>query len=186
MRNLGEECAVMTQKGLVHIYHGDGKGKTTCGMGLCVRAAGAGKKVLIYQFLKNSHSSELAVLKNIPGVTVMEGKEDAKFTFCMTDEEKAECKKYYTEKFREICQKVVAGDYDVLYLDEILHVINKGMIEEDDVLAFLDTRPEKLEVIMNGYYPGEKLREAADYISFIQKEKHPFDKGIPARVGIEK
>ena len=80
----------MSERGLIHIYHGNGKGKTTCGMGLCVRAAGAGKKVLIYQFLKNSHSSELNILRNVPGITVMEGKEDAKFTFQMTEEEKAE------------------------------------------------------------------------------------------------
>ena len=65
-------------------------------------------------------------------------------------------------------------------------MINQKMIDEDAVLEFLKNRPQKLEVIMNGYYPSERLREAADYISHIQKEKHPFDKGIPARVGIEK
>ena len=83
------------RKGLVHIYHGDGKGKTTCGMGLCVRAAGAGDKVLIYQFLKNSKSSERSILEKIPNITLMDGKEDAKFTFNMTDEEKEANKIYY-------------------------------------------------------------------------------------------
>ena len=176
----------MSERGLIHIYHGNGKGKTTCGMGLCVRAAGAGKRVLIYQFLKNSHSSELNILRNVPGITVMEGKEDAKFTFQMTEEEKAENKKYYIQKFQEICKKAVDEDYDVLFLDESLHVINKDMLDEELVLDFLKNKPEKLEIIMNGYHPSEKLQEAADYISLIQKEKHPFDQGIPARVGIEK
>lgn len=174
------------RKGLIHIYHGDGKGKTTCGMGLCVRAAGAGLKVLIYQFLKNSKSSERNILEHIPNITLMDGKEDAKFTFNMTEEEKKANKIYYTEIFKEICQKAVEGDYDVLFMDEVLHVINQKMIDEDDVLEFLKNKPEKLEVIINGYYPSEKMRAAADYISHIQKEKHPFDSGIPARVGIEK
>lgn len=174
------------KKGLIHIYHGDGKGKTTCGMGLCVRAAGAGNKVLIYQFLKNSKSSERHILEKIPNITLMEGKEDAKFTFNMTDEEKEANKIYYGNVFKKICKEAVEGDYDVLFMDEVLHVINQKMIDEDEVLAFLKNKPEKLEVIMNGYYPSDRLREAADYISHIQKEKHPFDKGIPARVGIEK
>lgn len=173
-------------RGLIHIYHGNGKGKTTCGMGLCVRAAGAGKKVLIYQFLKNSQSSERAILKTIPQITLMEGKEDAKFTFNMSEAEKAANKAYYMEKFGEICRTAVDGDYDVLFLDEVLHVINKDMVDEAAVLDFLKHKPEKLEVIMNGYHPSEALIEIADYVSHIKKEKHPFDEGIPARVGIEK
>lgn len=176
----------MAQRGLIHVYHGNGKGKTTCGMGLCVRAAGAGKKVLIYQFLKSGRSSELNILSHIPEITIMEAKSDAKFTFCMSDEEKTECKKYYTEKFQEIKKEVIDGDYDVLYMDESLHMMKQGLLDEDMVIDFLKNKPEKLEVILNGYDPSDKLREVADYISFIQKEKHPFDQGIPARVGIEK
>ena len=83
-------------------------------------------------------------------------------------------------------EQAVDEDYDVLFLDESLHVINKDMLDEELVLDFLKNKPEKLEIIMNGYHPSEKLQEAADYISLIQKEKHPFDQGIPARVGIEK
>lgn len=176
----------MAEKGLIHVYHGDGKGKTTCGMGLCVRAAGAGKKVLIYQFLKSEKSSERSIMAQIPGITLKEGKQSVKFVFQMTEEEKAEERKYYTEKFKEICKEVVEGDYDLLYMDEVLHVINQGMVDEELVLDFLKNKPEKLEVVMNGYNPSPAICEAADYISFIQKQKHPFDKGIPARVGIEK
>ena len=75
---------------------------------------------------------------------------------------------------------------DVLFLDEILHVIRKGLLDEKLVLEFLDMRPEGLEVIMTGYDPSDALLERADYVSHIVKEKHPFDKGIPAREGIEK
>ena len=79
----------MESKGCVHIYYGDGKGKTTAALGLCVRAAGAGLSVLIYQFLKDSSSSECAVLKNIPGITLIDGVKQAKFTFNMTEQERS-------------------------------------------------------------------------------------------------
>lgn len=175
-----------TTRGLIHIYHGNGKGKTTCGMGLCVRAAGAGKKVLIYQFLKDSSSSELKILEHVPGITVIAGNPNAKFTFAMSDAEKEATKQYYKEKFQEIIKTVTEGDYDLLFMDEVLHVIRKGMLSEATVIDFLKNKPEKLEVVMNGYDPSDAMREVADYISFVQKEKHPFDQGIPARIGIEK
>lgn len=173
-------------KGLIHIYYGNGKGKTTCGMGLCVRAAGYGMKVLIFQFLKNNKSSERTALCQIPGITLMEGDTEAKFTFAMNDEEKAQKCVYCEEMFKKVTQKAVDEDYDLLYLDEILHVIHKGMLDEDLVLEFLKNKPEKLEVIMNGYHPSERMIEIADYVSLIQKIKHPFEQGIPARDGIER
>ena len=173
-------------KGLIHIYCGNGKGKTTCGMGLCVRAAGYGMKVLIFQFLKNNKSSERTALGCIPGITLMEGDEKAKFTFVMNDEEKARVCVYCDEMFRKVTKKAVDEDYDLLYLDEILHVINKGMLDENLVLDFLKNKPEKLEVILNGYNPSDRMIEIADYVSCIQKVKHPFERGIPARDGIER
>lgn len=88
--------------------------------------------------------------------------------------------------FRKVTKKAVEEDYDLLYLDEILHVIYKGMLNEDLVLDFLKNKPEKLEVILNGYHPSKRLVEVADYVSFIQKVKHPFEQGIPARDGIER
>lgn len=176
----------MSEKGLIHVYYGDGKGKTTCGVGLCVRAAGCGKKVLIYQFLKDGRSGECIILQEIPGVTLMESIEEVKFTFKMTDKEIKDTSAYYTDKFKEICFKAMNEDYDLLFLDEILHVIHKGMLDEKLVLDFLKNKPEKLEVVLNGYNPSQALLDMADYVSLIKKEKHPFDKGIPARAGIEK
>ncbi len=174
------------QKGFVHIYHGNGKGKTTCGVGLCIRAAGAGMKILIFQFLKKNDSSELNILRSIPNITVMDGLDSAKFVFQMTDQEKAEARNFYENAFKTICDKVVKEDYDLLFLDEGLHAVNYGMLSEECILDFLKNRPEKLEVVLNGYHPSEALQNAADYISLIGKEKHPFDKGIPERLGIEK
>ena len=76
-----------TEKGLIHVYYGDGKGKTTAGTGLCVRAAGCGKKVLIFQFLKDNSSGECRIFTEMPGVVLMEGMSDVKFTFNMTKDE---------------------------------------------------------------------------------------------------
>ena len=92
---------------------------------------------------------------------------------------------FYTNKFQEVCFKAAEGDYDVLFLDEILHVIRKDLLSETIVLDFLKHKPEKLEVIMTGYDPSPALLEMADYVTHMVKEKHPYDKGIPARVGIE-
>lgn len=174
------------EKGCVHIYHGDGKGKTTCGMGLCIRAAGAGLKVMIYQFLKDNSSSERKVLGDIPGITLIDGEEDVKFTFHMSDAEKAACARSCSEAFETVTSRAVAEKQDVLFLDELLHLINKKMIDEDQVVEFLEHRPDGMEVIMTGCYPSERLKEKADYVSHIIKEKHPFDKHLAARVGIER
>lgn len=174
------------QKGLVHIYHGDGKGKTTCGMGLCMRAAGAGMKVLVFQFLKKNDSSELNILRNLQNITVMDGLDSAKFVFQMTGQEKTDARNFYENAFETICEKMEKEGYDLLFLDEVLHAVNNGMISEKRLLDFLKNRPGKLEVVRNGYYPSEALQAAADYISLISKEKHPFDRGVPERLGIEK
>ena len=173
------------EKGCVHIYHGDGKGKTTSGVGLCVRAAGAGLKVLIYQFLKDNSSSERKVLQNIPGITVVDGNEKVKFTFNMTNEEKKLASMQCTFAFEMIINMAVRDGYDVVFFDEILHLIHKQMIDEDMVLNFLKNRPKGMEVILTGYYPSERLVAAADYVSHICKEKHPYDQKLPARLGIE-
>lgn len=174
------------EKGCVHIYHGDGKGKTTCGMGLCVRAAGAGLKVMIYQFLKDNSSNERKILGIIPNITLVDGEESVKFTFHMTDAEKAQCACRCSAVFESVTRRAVEEKYDVLFLDELLHLINKKMIDEDRVVDFLEHRPYGMEVIMTGYYPSERLKGMADYVSHIVKEKHPFDKHLAAREGIER
>lgn len=174
------------QTGYVHIYCGDGKGKTTTGMGLCVRAAGYGCKVLIYQFMKDNHTSERNSLKKIPNITMIDGLENEKFSFQMTDREKAEHRQYYETQF-EILTKIAArDDYDVLFLDELVYAIKAGLFTESLLLNYLSRKPRHLEVILTGQNPSEALIEAADYVSEIRKLKHPFDNGVKSRCGIEK
>jgi len=172
--------------GLVHIYCGNGKGKTTTGMGLCTRAAGYGYKVLIYQFMKNNKTSERKILEAVENITWINGLDQEKFSFQMTEEEKAERRVFYGEQLKKVTKEAADGDYDVLFLDECIYTIKAGLLDEALLLDFLDHKPEKLEVILTGQGPSEELMKRADYISEICMRKHPFEKGIPARPGIER
>lgn len=174
------------ETGLVHIYYGDGKGKTTTGMGLITRAAGYGLRVLLYQFMKNNKTSERKILEKIENITIIDGLNQEKFSFQMTPEEKAERREFYREQFLKVTGLAVAEGYDVLFLDEAVYTISAGLLEEELVLGFLRTKPERLEVILTGNTPSEQLLECADYVSEIKKIKHPFDRGQHARLGIEK
>lgn len=172
--------------GYIHIYCGNGKGKTTTGMGLCSRAAGFGYRVLIYQFMKNNQTNERKVLEQIPNITFVDGLEQEKFSIQMTPEEKIERKAYYESQFRKITEKAEREGYDVLFCDELVYTIGAGLFDEEILLDYLKRKPEHLEMILTGQNPSEKLMELADYVSEVQKIKHPFDKGLPARNGIEK
>ena len=171
-------------KGCVHIYCGDGKGKTTCAMGLCVRAAGAGKKVLLHQFLKDNTSSERTIIDKLPGVTVMPGAKMDKFTFQMNEEELQALRESNDANLACLCD--MAKDYDMLILDESVYAMDMGLLSEDKLIEWLEKKPEHLEVVMSGRNPSDRLKEHADYISEITKIKHPFDQGLSSRIGIEK
>lgn len=172
--------------GLIHIYCGDGKGKTTASLGLAIRSAGAGFKVFILQFLKNWDTSELNSLELIPNIEIIRGKEGNVFTFGMTEEQKAKSKEIHIKNFARAKEVAFNGECDILILDEVIGAYNRNLLDREDLLNFLDNKPENLEVILTGRNPDEELIKIADYVSEIQKIKHPFDKGIVARRGIEK
>ena len=174
------------EKGLIHIYCGDGKGKTTAAMGLALRAAGREKKVFITQFLKSGKSGELVSLEKLKEyITFLPGRPVNKFVWNMNDEEKMEAKREHTARFKEIKDIIKNEDYDLLILDEIIATINNGFIELNEVIDFLKNKPETLEVVMTGRDPKEELIELANYVTEMQCMKHPFKEGIPSRVGIE-
>lgn len=172
--------------GLVHIYCGDGKGKTTAGMGLCLRAAGSGCKVLLYQFMKNNRTNERRILEKVENITIIDGLEEEKFSFQMTEEEKAQRRIFYAQQLKTVTEKAAAEEFDVLFLDEVIYTIGAGLLEEQPLLEFLDHKPEHLEVILTGQGPDEELVKRADYVSEICMRRHPFQKGMPARDGIER
>ena len=176
----------MKRKGFIHIYCGDGKGKTTCGMGLCCRAAGFGYKVLIYQFLKDNSSSERKILEGSPNVEFLDGMDTERFSRQMSKEERRFHKEFYEERLRLLRRMVSSGNYDMLFLDEVLYAVRAGLLDEKLLTDFLDSRPQNLEVILTGRDPGEELLKRADYISEIRMIRHPISRGQKARGGIER
>ena len=171
--------------GCVHIYCGDGKGKTSASLGLALRAAGRGKKVLMVRFLKTEDSGEVSALRHVPGIEVEPCGREFRFVSQMSPGQKAEAAAWYQGYFEKACEKVREGGYDVLILDEIMAACNYGMVREADVASFLERRPENLEVAMTGRGPSKRLLTLADYVSEIQMVKHPFTRGVAAREGVE-
>lgn len=169
----------------IHIYCGDGKGKSTAAMGLAVRAAGSNQKVVLTQFLKDGTSSELNILRNIPQIQVFTCEEKFGFIWNMTEEQKAGAQKAFTDLFEKVTQTAVREHAFLLVMDEFIAAYGHGMIDREKALKFLREKPETLEVVLTGRDPEPELLELADYVSEIQKKKHPFDRGLSARKGIE-
>lgn len=174
----------MDENGLIHVYYGEGKGKTTAGIGQCIRCAGAGKTVLIYQFLKGSGSGERMILKQIPNIFMFRGLESTKFTFQMESDEMDACLQFNRSLLERLVK--IAGNYDLLFLDEALHLMEQDVDFNVYMMDFLKHKPPKLEVVLTGQKPSNALLEVADYVTEMKKIKHPYDRGITARMGIEK
>ncbi|MCX7921722.1 MAG: cob(I)yrinic acid a,c-diamide adenosyltransferase [Clostridia bacterium] len=173
-------------KGLVHIYTGDGKGKTTAALGLGIRAYGRGFKVIMFQFLKGSQSGEMKTIEKLsPEFELRRGKEVKKFTWNMSEEELQEVKKNSNELFNSAVEAAQSGKWDLLILDEIMGAMSTGLVDVKDVADLIKNKPGSLEVVMTGRNAPDELTELADYVSEIKAVKHPFNKGIPAREGIE-
>ncbi len=171
------------EKGLIHIYCGDGKGKTTAAVGLCVRAAGHGKRVVFVQFLKSESSGERSVLRMLPQIVVFPCPHSTKFTFQMTEEEKREearaCSSRLCAAWKE------AEKADMLVLDEVFGALSAGLLSEGEVLTGLRKKPKGLEVVLTGRDPAHFFLEIADYVTQMKKQKHPYESGTGARKGIE-
>lgn len=169
--------------GLVHIYCGDGKGKTTAALGLAVRAAGAGKKVIFSQFYKAGTSSEIPILSAIPGVRVMVSPRHHGFFKRMNEQQREDARLDYTNLLERVLEE--ARKADLLVLDEAVSACNHGTIPEERIAEFLAHCPENLEVVLTGRNPSDRLLALGDYVTEMKKLRHPFDKGIAARKGIE-
>ena len=172
-------------RGLIHIYCGDGKGKTTAATGLAIRGAGNRMRVIFVQFLKDGTSNELKILNDIDNIDVIVCKKHLGFSWNMDEDTKKIAAEEYTKILEAGIEEAVKNDADMIIFDEIMSAISCGFVSEEKVLKFLDEKPEKLEVILTGRNPSKKLTEKADYVSEIKKIKHPFDLGVQSRVGIE-
>ena len=153
---------------MIHIYCGDGKGKTTASIGLAVRCGGYGKKVLFMQFLKGSYTGELEVLGKCENIKVMHS-------------DKENIVKCHNENLQYALDNM--NEFDMIVLDEIFASYNYDLVDKASVRNIVENYGG--ELVMTGRNPDEWFCEKADYISEIKKIKHPYDKGIVAREGIE-
>ncbi|MGL5354514.1 MAG: cob(I)yrinic acid a,c-diamide adenosyltransferase [Clostridium sp.] len=172
--------------GLIHIYCGNGKGKTTAAMGLGVRCAGRGNKVLLTQFLKDNNTGELNSIEKLSeNFHVLKGEPMKDWFNCLDKDGQEEVINEHRNRFEKVTKRAIDENYDLLILDETMAALNYGILELDKVLEFLKNKPKTLEVVLTGRNPDKKLIEIANYVSEINPIKHPFEEGIPSREGIE-
>ncbi len=169
----------------LHLYFGDGKGKTTAAMGLAVRAAGQGRKVLIGQFLKTNTTGEFDSLRKLENVVLALGEPVAGLTMGMSDAEREEEKARQRRNFERICARVEEEKPDVIVLDEFLVAEHLGYLDSERAAAFVEAWLENAEVVLTGRWASEALMARADYATEMVKRKHPYDAGVMARRGIE-
>ena len=172
----------MRYLGLTHVYYGDGQGKTTAALGLALRAIGRGAQVVLVQFFKNMSTGELAPLESL-GVSVFRGRsgEPPPINIDRADEETREI---HDRNLFFAVQIVRAGDCDLLILDEGMDALQAGLVDEETFLDLLNDHPET-ELVVTGHVPDRRVLERADYITRFTSERHPYERGIPARPGIE-
>ena len=165
---------------LLHLYYGDGKGKTTAAMGLALRAMGSGKKVVVLQFLKGGQSGEIPLLEQL-GAKVYRGKAGQKFVFQMNEAEKEATRQLQNANLTA----AMADPADLLILDEAgsaweLDMVDKALLQK----AVLE-RPAEQECVLTAHAAPKWMLDAADYATEMKCHRHPYQRGISARQGIE-
>lgn len=171
--------------GLIHVYKGNGKGKTTATVGLAVRAAGQGMKVIYLQFLKGGISGEINILKDIDNITVIRNTTNFDFVMNLSEDEKARLTDMQNDNLEYALCLAKSGEYQMLVIDELFSAYNLNTIDKKKIKEFLSEKPEDLEVVLSGHEPEDFFVDIADYVTNMEKIKHPYDKGITARLGIE-
>ena len=179
----------MLEKGLVEVYTGDGKGKTTAALGLALRAAGRGRRVLIYQFLKPPalELGERLALQCGPATIRIEAMDEPWDLSRSLDraQDVARMKTAITAVLTRLGEIAQAKSYDILILDEIVFCLSAGLAQFEDIRRLIEQRDPAVEIVLTGRGATPELIELADLVTEMKKIKHPFDQGTPARRGIE-
>jgi len=172
----------MLQQGYVHVYTGNGKGKTTTMLGLVLRAVGAGLRVYIGQFMKSRALSEITAIENyLPNVKVdLYGGEYVLGSYLAENDAIAAKQGLVRAE-----QAILSGEYDMVALDEINVAAFMGLIDIQDVLQLIEKKPANVELVLTGRYVIREIVALADLVSDIVDVKHYYNIGVPARVGIE-
>ncbi|MEA1966682.1 MAG: cob(I)yrinic acid a,c-diamide adenosyltransferase [Thermodesulfobacteriota bacterium] len=171
-------------KGYIHLYTGDGKGKTTAALGLALRAAGHGKRVFIGQFMKGQYYGELTSLKFVPGIDIEQFGDEG----CIRKEEVTSLHREHARNgLKRICQVMESGEYQIVIMDEISVTIWFELVTTNDVLKVIKKKPFDTELILTGRRAPKEFFDAADLVTEMKEIKHYYNiHGILARDGIER
>ncbi len=172
-------------KGFIHIYTGDGKGKTTAALGLTFRSAGRKRKTLFVQFLKGIETGELFIMMENPYIEHLNVAETTRFFNTLPENEQSEMRNRARREWADLIVKIEDGNYDVIVLDEIMAALHHELIEENAVIELLKSKQEKTEMILTGRNASSVLIGMADLVTEMKKVKHYYDTGVLSRKGIE-
>ncbi|GAB4390282.1 MAG: cob(I)yrinic acid a,c-diamide adenosyltransferase [Thermodesulfovibrionales bacterium] len=169
------------QEGLIHVYTGEGKGKTTAAAGLALRARSRGLKVLFAQFMKEAPGGEVDLLEGVSA-------EVARFRgvlspFFHPEVDRAALRREAQKALEALGPRL--GEFDLVVLDEFVGLVSAGLLEKDEALGFLRAKPPETEVVLTGRGAPQWLLEEADYVTEMRAVKHPFARGMSAKKGIE-
>lgn len=172
------------EKGLVIIYTGKGKGKTTAALGLVLRAAGYNKKCLIVQFGKAWFTGELKGIKNLPNVKIIQGGKGF-LDILGSKVSKKDHVLAATEAFDILYKEVLNGDWDIVVADEIVGAVHAKVLPLKKALLLISKKPAKMDLILTGRFASKTLIDLADLVTEMKEIKHPYQKGIIAKKGID-
>lgn len=167
-------------RGYIHVYTGDGKGKTSAALGLAVRALGRGKKICMVQFLKGMETGELLFFEGKPGIVI---KQFGTGKFGMERDENE--KKLAVQALNYAREQMLSGNFDIIILDEINVALSMHLLEIGLVLDFLEQKPDSVEIVLTGRNAPNEILEIADLVTEMRAVKHYYMKGVKAREGIE-
>jgi len=170
-------------KGYVQVYTGNGKGKTTAAFGLALRAVGAGLRVFIAQFVKDSKYSEIKAVERLDDAITLKQFGRGLFLNREPDEADIRCAR---EGLEEVRQLMCSGLYDIVILDEVNIAVYYDLFSVEDLLGFMGARPDTVELVLTGRKADPRIIEAADLVTEMVEVKHYYHQGVKARVGIEK
>lgn len=174
------------KKGLIQVYTGDGKGKTTAALGQALRAVGAGYTVYMVQFLKGGKTGELEAIKRLePYFKVFRFEKERGFFWTLDQEQKQELQAEVRRAFDFIKETVYQYKCNILILDEIMGILHNGLLDQDEICDLLERKPDTMEIILTGRDVPDKIAEIAHLVTEMKMIKHPFQQGIGSREGIE-
>ena len=175
----------MSTKGQIHIYTGEGKGKTTAALGLSIRAAGRDRKVLFVQFLKGQDTGEQYLMKKIPQITHLKLANARTFFHALTIEEQENLIEETEKEWESLYTKIMSGGFDLVVLDEIMAAMYLGIVSESTVLKLLQEKPIQMEFVLTGRNVPELILKEGNLVTEMRKIRHYYDQGILSKEGIE-